>query len=392
MLTQPDNHAGHRTVVHEVDRAICELRRGGDVVLEHGTERWRVVAAESMDENIVHDLYNDTGTRPILFVSRLRATALGLPAQDTVCVALRPAAAAASEAYQVPAVQAAPPPLTGWEVLPAVDPALGRALMGLAKCAQLMPALIGVPVVGAAASRPAPMRVRSSAIAHYWSSLAATLVPVADAPVPLSATETSRFVLFRAADGRTEHVAVVVGVPDMDGPVLVRMHSACFTGDLFASLKCDCGEQLRTAVGRMARAGGGVLVYLNQEGRGIGLANKLRAYGLQGQGYDTLDADASLGFDADERQFEVAASMLKALNVRQVRLLTNNPAKVRALEQAGIHVHARLAVIATANPHNERYLRTKAARAGHLFDPCALSVGWHLAAVAVPPLDPTGSA
>ena len=173
--------------------------------------------------------------------------------------------------------------------------------------------------------------------------------------------------LFRS--GLLEHVALIVGDPAHwpDVPAL-RMHSACLTGDLFGSLRCDCGEQLRSAVSTIGEEGGGILLYLAQEGRGIGLANKLRAYGLQDSGLDTVDADRLLGFGADERRYEVAAAMLADLDIPRVRLMTNNPGKIAALERNGIEIAGREAVHGALNPHNDRYLTAKAERAGHWLD------------------------
>jgi GTP cyclohydrolase II len=173
-------------------------------------------------------------------------------------------------------------------------------------------------------------------------------------------------IAFRPSDGGNEHLAILIGDPDRQAPVLVRLHSECFTGDLLGSLRCDCGDQLRGAIAAIAAAGGGVLLYLAQEGRGIGLVNKLRAYELQDEGFDTIDANEQLGFDADERVYLPAAEMLRQLRFGQVRLLTNNPQKVAALERCGIAVVERVPHAFPANGHNERYLRTKATRSGHL--------------------------
>jgi len=146
----------------------------------------------------------------------------------------------------------------------------------------------------------------------------------------------------------------------------VRAHSSCFTGDLLGSLRCDCGEQLQVAVQRLHEAGGGVLLYLAQEGRGIGLANKLRAYQLQDDGLDTVDADRHLGFSADERSYAIAAAMLRQLGYTRIRLLTNSPHKVRELRARGIDVQEMESLLAPPNEHNERYIRTKRERVGHL--------------------------
>ena len=162
-----------------------------------------------------------------------------------------------------------------------------------------------------------------------------------------------------------EHVALVLGARSTDEVPLVRLHSECLTGDIFGSLKCDCGPQLHEALHQIADAHWGILLYLRQEGRGIGLVNKLRAYALQDQGFDTVDANVRLGFAIDARDFSVAARMLDLLGVKDVRLLTNNPDKVAGLESAGIRVVERLPIILPANPHNERYLATKRDRTGH---------------------------
>jgi GTP cyclohydrolase II len=172
--------------------------------------------------------------------------------------------------------------------------------------------------------------------------------------------------VFRDEHSLAEHVAVVIGKPDPASAVPVRLHSACLTGDLLGSLRCDCGEQLRTAVARIGALGGGVLLYLDQEGRGIGLPNKLRAYVLQDGGLDTVDADRHLGFLADERSYDVAAALLTELGIKRIRLLTNNPQKINALRDHGLEVVGRLPLVTTSNTHNERYLRAKHERAGHL--------------------------
>jgi GTP cyclohydrolase II len=188
---------------------------------------------------------------------------------------------------------------------------------------------------------------------------------VARAKLPLEDMPPTQIVAFRASDDGQEHVALVVGA--FGGkPPLVRLHSECLTGDVFGSLKCDCGPQLREALHIIGSAGGGVLLYLRQEGRGIGLVNKIRAYSLQDRGLDTVDANRRLGFADDERDYGHAAAMLRALGIDEVRLLTNNPNKVKGLEAAGIKVTERIAHQMPANPHNADYLATKRKRSGHL--------------------------
>ena len=188
---------------------------------------------------------------------------------------------------------------------------------------------------------------------------------VARAKLPLEGMPPTQIVAFRASDEGQEHVALVVGAFGGEPP-LVRLHSECLTGDVFGSLKCDCGPQLREALRIIGQAGGGLLLYLRQEGRGIGLVNKLRAYALQDRGLDTVEANLRLGFADDERDYGHAAAMLRALGIDRVRLLTNNPAKVSGLEAAGIAVAERVAHQMPANPHNADYLSTKRKRSGHL--------------------------
>ncbi len=190
------------------------------------------------------------------------------------------------------------------------------------------------------------------------------LAIVARAFLPVAASETAEIVAFRSPETIEEHVALLIGTSD-GSPPLVRLHSECLTGDVLGSLKCDCGPQLHAALREIATSGWGILLYLRQEGRGIGLINKLRAYQLQDQGYDTVDANLRLGFAIDARDFGVAARMLTLLNTPRIRLLTNNPAKVAGLEASGVTVIERVPHHLPPNVHNERYLATKRDRTGH---------------------------
>jgi GTP cyclohydrolase II len=250
-------------------------------------------------------------------------------------------------------------------------PAAAGPALALLKLAGLLPAAIA-PLE--AVSRTGARTEESPAlgaedILRYPERAATALTYVTAAAVPLEGAETTRIMAFRPGDGGPESLAIIVGEPDLTPdsakPVLVRLHSECFTGDLLGSLKCDCGAQLKGAIRRMAQEGGGILLYLAQEGRGIGLMNKLRAYALQDQGFDTMEANERLGFAADERVFLLAAAMLRALNVKSVRLLTNNPDKVKALESLGIAVTERVPHAFPPNAHNRRYLETKAKKGGH---------------------------
>ncbi len=184
--------------------------------------------------------------------------------------------------------------------------------------------------------------------------------------MPLSVSTAGRVHVFRPEDGGEEHYAAAIGRPTRERFPLVRLHSACFTGDVLGSLKCDCGPQLHSALDRMGREGSGLLLYLNQEGRGIGLANKMRAYALQDQGFDTVEANHRLGFEDDERDFRIGAAILRSLGVGAVRLLTNNPAKVEMMAANGIEVKERVSLKVGLNPLNAAYLDVKAKKSGHI--------------------------
>jgi len=237
------------------------------------------------------------------------------------------------------------------------------AALELARIAGILPAFLVDPTDAGEAQ---PVAVSDLAA---WAD-ATTLTIATRARLPVSASEDAEIVAFRSADDLREHVALVIGEQRSDVAPLVRLHSECLTGDILGSLKCDCGPQLDAALHAMAHeaAGGGwgVLLYLRQEGRGIGLVNKLRAYRLQDQGFDTVDANRRLGLPDEARDFPVAARMLELLGVGEVRLMTNNPAKVEALAASGIAVAERVPHQLPANPHNARYLSTKRDRSGHL--------------------------
>lgn len=243
------------------------------------------------------------------------------------------------------------------------DATVARAAIGLAKTAHLLPAALLVPLTGPA---PEGLTCLDAAETLREMSAEAVLSPVSAARVPMRAAERGRLHIFRPDDGGEEHYAVEIGSPDRTQPVLARLHSACFTGDVLGSLKCDCGPQLDAALTQMGHEGAGVLLYLNQEGRGIGLANKMRAYSLQDQGFDTVEANHRLGFEDDERDFRIGASLLRRLGFTQVRLLTNNPAKVRMLQSHGIDVVERVPLKVGLSRHNAAYLATKAAKSGHI--------------------------
>lgn len=357
-----------------VDRAVAELRRGGLVIIRPADGPAVLMqAAEGVTGETIQRLARLSGNVPVLALTGRRAAVLGLAEAGPTAVQVARTGgfdAAAVKRLADPCADgpgALPDTLTATAV--PSDSGLGGAVL-LAKLARLLPAGVVAPLVDdgvVLADSHDILSVTVGEIAHYQQNAARTLRPVSEARVPLTDAENTRIVAFRPADGGIEHLAIIIGEPDPARPVLTRLHSECFTGDLLGSLRCDCGDQLRGAIAEISADGSGVLLYLAQEGRGIGLVNKLRAYRLQDQGFDTLDANEQLGFDDDERLYQPAAEMLRLLGIGRVRLLTNNPWKVDQLARHGIEVNERVPHVFPANDHNQGYLRTKATRSGHLF-------------------------
>jgi GTP cyclohydrolase II len=357
----------------DLAKAITALRRGEPVLIRDETVSVLAIAAELVSEGNLRRLRQGSSHSPRVVLTRRRAVALGLAAREdlsgavTISVAPEMPAAVIRNLAEPGASLGAEPPGFGPQPVPAKGGAL--AAVALAKLASLLPAALVLrvgPAEAALLARRGDLAALDAAAIFKRHAAAAGLTRVAEARVPLADAENARLIAFRPGDGGVEHLAIVIGAPDPAAPVLVRLHSECFTGDLLASLRCDCGDQLRGAIAAIAEAGGGVLLYLAQEGRGIGLVNKLRAYQLQDAGFDTLDANEQLGFDADERVYLPAAEMLRQLGFVTIRLLTNNPEKLAALQRYGIRITERVPHVFPSNGHNARYLRTKAVRSGHL--------------------------
>jgi GTP cyclohydrolase II len=297
---------------------------------------------------------------PRLALTGLRARFLGLDAAAAVALELRPDV----EAGAILALSA--DATSDHDFVPEPAGPAATAAVSLAKLAQVLPAVLvadtNPKVVNSI--NPGVVGIEASSVSRFRAEAVQSLTIAGEAYVPLSSGVRTRFVVFRDALG-DDPVAVIVGTPDMSKPVPVRLHSACLTGDVFGSRRCDCGDQLRLALARLQEAGGGVILYLAQEGRGVGLANKMRTYKLQDAGLDTVDANTTLGFDDDERDYGVAVRMLQMLGCTRVVLFTNNPAKLDGLSKAGIEIAGRLPLETPVNADNRRYLTAKAARAGH---------------------------
>lgn len=362
----PDNAQWLR----KVERAMFELRGGYPIVLEAaGSHRlcW-IEAGEAWLSGAKQAAYPQR-----VVVSGMRAKHLGW-VDEPLAAAYALPADALLQPEQLPVIIDPLHAVTGEvrQLKPMVGPATAveERAIELVKLAGLLPVVIVAPVEAAEAVRNPEAQVLSlpeDAVAWFHESVRSSVVEVSRATVPLRGAEKAEVIAFRPRYGGQEHLAVAVGQPEKADAPLVRVHSSCVTGDVLSSLRCDCGEQLHEAIARMAREGGGYLLYLMQEGRGIGIANKLRAYQLQDKGLDTVEANEVLGFYADERDFALAAALLQSLNIRKIRLLSNNPDKIAQLACYGVVVEERIPLALPANVHNARYLETKKLRCGHQF-------------------------
>jgi len=346
-------------LARQAARAIDALRRGWPVTITQDDQSLTLLPVETADLES-HLKAQDTIA---LLLSASRADTLKLLNQK------------AAADPDIPALITLPGSVSSSEIIAIADPVLdmthpmkgpfhsksfsatsaAKAGMELARMGGILPAFIVL-------TDEAEDHVTVQAVSAYSDSDALTIS--AQAKLPVAANQEAHIYGFRSDADATDHIALVVGKRDQTTPA-VRLHSECLTGDVLGSLKCDCGPQLHAALAQMTEANWGILLYLRQEGRGIGLINKLRAYALQDQGFDTVDANQRLGFATDARDFSIAARMLKLLHVQTIKLMTNNPEKVEGIAQCGVTVEERLPVKIAPNPHNAHYLDTKRDRTGH---------------------------
>lgn len=390
MITEPSTHVVAASSLIDAERCIAELQRGRAIALytspEYTVAEQRsfqiIQLVETMDARKLEAVMSMHGCQLIL--SRSRATALGLIADSNAfCFDLAPHTsvdtvrdwaglntARDSDATSSQRVFNGTDSECSNESAATLLQQRGRAAniqyakaaLNLARHAHVLPAFITY----ATDAKPDELLSVSAPAAINYLDQSGELIMLSKARIPLAAADSVELTVFRERHGNAEHVAITVGQPDLSSTVTVRLHSSCFTGDILGSLKCDCGEQLQRAISTMAEGDGGVVLYVSQEGRGIGLASKLLAYQLQDQGLDTIEANQHLGFDADERHYHAAVHMLEKLGIGKIHLMTNNPLKIDALREHGVHVESRVPSPATANKHNARYLATKRERAGHL--------------------------
>ncbi len=347
-----------------VNRGLAEYHARRPVLVTGGGETLLTLPVEGLDaERLAEFVSLCMPVTPRLIITARRALALGIEAVTPTALQLK----AGDSVEKILALVADT----------RIDCAVDAKPAGAAAAAaiQLVKLSHGLPAVLAADVSPAMtitlaseiITVEAAAVARFGEEAIQSLKIASEASVPLNSGTRTRFVVFKDATGGSS-TAIIVGKPDFGNPVPVRLHSACLTGDVFGSRRCDCGDQLKLALARLEDIGGGIILYLAQEGRGVGLANKMRAYQMQDDGLDTVDANTTLGFDDDERDYGIAARMLQILNCTRIVLLTNNPAKLDGLAKSGIEIASRMPLEAPINADNRRYMTAKAARAGHRLD------------------------
>lgn len=359
----------------QLARGVSALTRGEPIAIAAADAGAVVVSIETVTDARLKSLSEAFGPPPSAAVTRRRAETLRAPVydDDVARIALRPDATVSEIRAIADPTRALETPLAGpHRALRDGGAELERRAVSLCRNARLLPAALVWPLedaghAGEMADAHDLLIVADVALALHAAGPPPLWREVVNARVPIAAQSNTRLRLMRRVGGEDEHYAVEVGEVSRDAPVLARLHSACATGDIFGSLKCDCGPQLAAALKQMGEEGGGFLIYLLQEGRGIGLANKLRAYRLQEDGFDTVEANHRLGFNDDERLLADGGQILRALGVGSVRLMTNNPAKLSAVEAAGVRIVDRVPLRVGINGHNVEYLKTKVAKSGHLF-------------------------
>ena len=342
-----------------VNRGVAEFHARRPVFISGGGETLLTLPVEGLDaQRLAEFVALCAPVVPRLVITARRALALGLDATTPVALNFT-----AGLDVDIILALVADAKIDRPVDVKAAGPAASAAIE-LVKLSQGLPAVLVADVVAGGAIDHHIITVEAEAVARFGDETIRSLAIASKASVPLNSGARADFVVFRDAMGGSP-VAIIVGKPDFSEPVLVRLHSACLTGDVFGSRRCDCGDQLNLALKRLEEIGGGIVLYLPQEGRGLGLANKMRTYQMQDDGLDTVDANTTLGFDDDERDYGIAARMLQMLKCNHVVLLTNNPAKIDGLAKSGIEITGRMALEAPINADNRRYLTAKAARAGH---------------------------
>lgn len=353
-----------------VERAISDMRRGVPVVVTDEAGSSIVLATEAIGQHELEQLAQSSPVPLALILTNKRARFVFPDIAPTHTLRIENTNWSIEQLHALSGM--IPSKETGIPSQANTASPLENKAIALAKLAELLPSVVVAGFASAEAGITYAainnlLVISSQAITEYKQAFAFAMKEICRTPLRLETTENAALVAFRALASGREHYAIIIGNPTTQDAPLVRIHSSCYTGDLLGSLHCDCGDQLKEAIRFMAANEGGIILYLMQEGRGIGLTNKLRSYALQAQGLDTVDANEILGFDDDERLFRPAAKMLEVLEIQQVTLLTNNPRKAKGLEDNGIKVAECMPHIMVSNKHNQAYLHTKATRLGHNF-------------------------
>ena len=367
----------NNTLTLKIERAISELRRGGKLVISDISSGTSVllVASELIENNTIEELSKLAHSRPNIILSKNRCKAIGING------AVGPCSILIKNNWKVDDILSLCMPLTNHKI-PKIDGALPESHEGivsscilLLRQSRLLPAGLMTIISNVAdeqinkwAFDKNLIHVDTSDIKCYEEVNANNLSMSVKAKVPIQLSENCEIIIFRPKDGGNEHFCLVFGknrALKIDH-ALVRIHSQCITGDVLDSLKCDCGQQLKQSIKLMAEADEGILIYLAQEGRDIGLLNKLRAYSLQENGMDTVEANENLGFNDDERLYYPAKEILAQLKIKNVKLITNNPRKVEHLKNLGINVTKRVPIKVNPNKYNKKYLETKSRKSGHI--------------------------
>ena len=366
----------------KVDRAISELRRGGQIVISDFKTGMSVLlmAAEMIDNETINDISQNTSSSPNLILSSNRATSLGLNTNNCTC------SITINKEWSIDDILSLcmplykhPKPVLNGVIFENINSITSVCIL-LLRQARLLPAgimsiisNINIEKTDEWATNRNFVYVEDSHVKSFEPDNSASLSIAVRAKVPLEATNKSEIVVFRPKDGGNEHFCLLIGKSrniksnkDYSHSPLVRIHSQCITGDVLDSLKCDCGQQLKQSIKLMAKEDEGILIYLAQEGRDIGLLNKLRAYTLQEDGMDTVEANLALGFNDDERLYYPAKEILDLLDIKSIKLITNNPDKINHMRNLGINVSKRIPIKIKPNKHNKIYLQTKSSRSGHL--------------------------
>ncbi len=368
------------TLTLKIERAISELRRGGKIVISDSNSGSSVLlmASELIQENTVQEFFERSLSRPNIILSNNRCNAIGIKVTNQSCSIL------IDKDWTMNDILSLCMPLTGHEI-PIINGVIAERnesivfyCLLILRQSRLLPAGLMSIISNVEpenlhqwAFNNNLIHININDIKYYEQHTAESLVMSVRAKVPIADTENCEIIIFRPKDGGDEHFCLVFGKTReiktaVENDTLVRVHSQCITGDILDSLKCDCGQQLKQSIKIMSEADEGVLIYLAQEGRDIGLLNKLRAYSLQEAGMDTVEANENLGFNDDERLYYPVRQMLMQLKITKVKLITNNPKKVSHLTNLGINVTERIPIKINPNKYNRKYLETKSKKSGHI--------------------------